>query len=557
MKRFARKWLLPILAVTLMIIYYITNIQLSPATSIELTQNYHSKIILIPLDTRPPCQKMVVDAGKMAGIEVITPPSEIMDYYTKKGDSKAIQKWLLENISQVDGAIISIDQLLHGGLLASREAQTTDEERVELIKFLHELRQKATDKPIYAFNILPRITPTPTLESDSKKIIKISRLLDEISIFQNVDDMKLVEDLKEDIKEEDLNTYLDLFKKNTAMNKDLIQLTQDNTLTKFIIGQDDGEDFGVPNMEKRSLQNYLHAVNIPSEKVMITKGADEVALSLLANFVQQKTNYQPKIYVAYNDEKAAGTVMPFMAGSVGSTVKEKLNLSNAIEVNSPDKAGLILYVFIGNDDNLSTQYKSAVEIKKYLAQGKKIALVDLSKHFSASETVFPELLKENVPINNLVAYAGWNTASNSIGTALANAIIYKASRPEFNTTNDILALEYNRLTLLYNRILEDYYYLKEIIDVLNITLRTNGYENVNDLDMEHNYIWMNDLLQQDMNKRTWALWHSKSAQQPIAVQTPDGIYKLTIRYLQAETFFPWPRTFEIYLQSHLNLYRLP
>ena len=294
MKRFARKWLLPILAVTLMIIYYITNIQLSPATSIELTQNYHSKIILIPLDTRPPCQKMVVDAGKMAGIEVITPPSEIMDYYTKKGDSKAIQKWLLENISQVDGAIISIDQLLHGGLLASREAQTTDAERVELIKFLHELRQKAADKPIYAFNILPRITPTPTLESDSKKIIKISRLLDEISIFQNVDDMKLVEDLKEDIKEEDLNTYLDLFKKNTAMNKDLIQLTQDNTLTKFIIGQDDGEDFGVPNMEKRSLQNYLHAVNIPSEKVMITKGADEVALSLLANFVQQKTNYQPK-----------------------------------------------------------------------------------------------------------------------------------------------------------------------------------------------------------------------------------------------------------------------
>ena len=367
-----------------MIIYYITNIQLSPATSIELTQNYHSKIILIPLDTRPPCQKMVVDAGKMAGIEVITPPSEIMDYYTKKGDSKAIQKWLLENISQVDGAIISIDQLLHGGLLASREAQTTDAERVELIKFLHELRQKAADKPIYAFNILPRITPTPTLESDSKKIIKISRLLDEISIFQNVDDIKLVEDLKEDIKEEDLNTYLDLFKKNTAMNKDLIQLTQDNTLTKFIIGQDDGEDFGVPNMEKRSLQNYLHAVNIPSEKVMITKGADEVALSLLANFVQQKTNYQPKIYVAYNDEKAAGTIMPFMAGSVGSTVKEKLNLSNAIEVNSPDKAGLILYVFIGNDDNLSTQYKSAVEIKKYLAQGKKIALVDLSKHFSAS-----------------------------------------------------------------------------------------------------------------------------------------------------------------------------
>lgn len=32
--------------------------------------------------------KMVVDAGKMAGVQIITPPSEIMDYYTKEGDTK-------------------------------------------------------------------------------------------------------------------------------------------------------------------------------------------------------------------------------------------------------------------------------------------------------------------------------------------------------------------------------------------------------------------------------------------------------------------------------------
>lgn len=54
----------------------------------ELQQNYKYKLILIPLDTRPPCQKMVVDAGKMAGVQIITPPSEIMDYYTKEGDTK-------------------------------------------------------------------------------------------------------------------------------------------------------------------------------------------------------------------------------------------------------------------------------------------------------------------------------------------------------------------------------------------------------------------------------------------------------------------------------------
>lgn len=551
-----QKWLLSIIAVTLMIVYYLNFIQPPPAVSVELQQNYKYKLILIPLDTRPPCQKMVVDAGKMAGVQIITPPSEIMDYYTKEGDTKKIQKWLMDNIDKSDGVIVSIDQLLHGGLLASRESGTKQDESQILLKFMRDLKIKAKDKPIYAFNVLPRITPPPTLESDSKKMIKISRLIDEISIFENEDDIKLLADLKEDIKQEDLDIYLDLFRRNTALNKELINLAKEGIITKLVIGQDDGEDFGIPNMEKKSLVNYVHSLGISNDVVMITKGADEVALSLLANFVQKKANYQPKVYVEYNDEKAMRTVMPFMAGSVGSTVEEKLVMANAKKVNSPQEAGLILYVFIGNDENMSTQRQSALKIKKYLEQGKKVVLVDLSKHFSANEVLFPTLLKEDVPINELTSYAGWNTASNSIGTALANAVIYKAIRPTFNTTNDMLAVEYNRLNINYERFLEDYYYLKEVIDVMNITLKNHGYENVNDLDMEHNYIWMNKLLQSDMQKRANQLNNSEVFKMPFKVQTPEGVFDLTIRNLQVDVFFPWPRTFEVYLDVRLNLYRL-
>lgn len=555
-----KKWLLPIkvvIGVALMIVYYIFYIQLPPADSVELKQNYHSKIILVPLDTRPPCQKMVIEAGKMAGVEVVTPPSEIMDYYTKPSDTKALRAWLLENISQSDGVIISIDQLLHGGLLASREAGSKEDESAEIIAFLQQLKAIAPDKPIYAFNVLPRITPPPTLESDSKKIIKISRLIDEINIFGNRDDMELLEDLQTEINLEDLTTYKDLFKRNTELNKALINLTNQQVITKLIIGQDDGEDFGIPNMEKRSLLNYLHSQNIPTDKVMLTKGADEVALSLFASFLQEKNNYKPKVFVEYNDDDAAGTIMPFMAGSVGSTVKEKLTIANAQIVDPPSKAGLILYVYIGNDTNTATRITAAQQIKKYLASGKKVALVDLSKHFYAEESLFPILLKEQVPINELTAYAGWNTASNSIGTALANAIIYKAVRPNMHSTNDILCLEYNRLLLLYNRIFEDYYYLKDVIDIINVTLLNHGYMNVNDLDMGHNYIWMNHLLQIAMDKRVDLMWRTPSAQQPFPVQTPEGIYNLTIRNVRADVFFPWPRTFEVYLTTQLNLYKLP
>ena len=552
-KYFAPIWVIIILC--LMMSYYLINIQLPPADAVELVQNYRHKVILIPLDTRPPCQKMVIDSGKMAGIEVITPPSEIMDYYTLAGDTKELRKWLLENVNQADGVIVSVDQLLHGGLLASREASSKDDDSATLLQFLRQLKQLAPDKEIYAFNILPRITPPPTINSSSKKIIKISRLIDEINTFGNKDDIKLLEDLKQDIDKEDLNVYLDLFKRNTKLNKELINLANEGVITKLIIGQDDGEDFGVPNMEKKALVNYLHSNNINSDKVLITRGADEVALSLLASFVQKQTHYKPKVFIEYNDDKAPNTIMPFMAGSVGSTVEEKLIMANSTKLDSPSKAGIILYIYIGTDTNGKNRQESARKIKKYLQEGKKVALVDLSKHFSAQESLFPILLKEEVPINQLISYAGWNTASNSIGTAFANAIIYKAMRPEFNNTNDILCLEFNRLTLLYNRILEDYYYLKDIIDVVNTTLVNNGYKNVNDLDIEHNYKWAKYILQTSMDKKADSLWQTKSAQMPITVQTPEGNYKLTLRYLKADAYFPWPRTFEIYLDSKLNLYK--
>lgn len=556
LKIFCSRWILFIISIMAILIYHFYFIQIPPATSIELQQSYKYKLILVPLDTRPPCQKMVIDAGKMAGIDIITPPSDLMDYYTKAGDTKALQTWLFNNINNSDGAIISIDQLLHGGLLASRESGTKPDKSLELLSFIRQLKLKAPDKPIYAFNILPRITPPPTLDSDSKKMIKISRLIDEISIFGNQEDIALLVDLKKDINSKDLDIYLDLFRRNTILNKALINLANEGIITKLVIGQDDGEDFGIPNMEKKVLANFLHSQNINSDKVIITKGADEVALSLLANFVQTKTNYQPKVYVEYNDTQAIRTIMPFMAGSVGSTVNEKLMMSNAQQVDSPDKAGLILYIFIGDDNNIATQKQSALTIKKYLSQGKKVALVDLSYHFVARETLFPILLKQQVPINELTAYAGWNTASNSIGTALANAIIYKAIKPTFNTTNDILALEYNRLTINYARFLEDYYYLKEVIDTININLRNFGYTNVNDLDLAHNYIWTNDLLQNNMQMRSWQLSHSTSSQMPFKIQTPNGIYNLIVRNLTIETYFPWPRTFEISLDAKLNLYQL-
>ena len=92
-----------------------------------------------------------------------------------------------------------------------------------------------------------------------------------------------------------------------------------------------------------------------------------------------------------------------------------------------------------------------------LAAGRSVALVDLAEHFRADETLLPLLLEGGAPIQTLAAYAGWNTASNSVGTAVAHATLLETAKRRMRTKEDLLRLYAAHLTFLDGRILEDYF----------------------------------------------------------------------------------------------------
>ncbi|SEJ07568.1 Protein of unknown function [Propionispira arboris] len=550
------RWLFFVVFISSLVVYFnYTTQRFQAAAPVETKQIYTHTVILLPLDSRPPCRQFVVDAGKIANIKVIVPPPNILDYYTQSGDTKALRLWLAENIKQADAAIISIDQLIHGGLLASREARSKESDEIEALDFLEKLHADNLKIPIYAFNILPRIYPTASIDNykDQKALIKYSRLLDELATFENPLDLDELNQIQKKIKPEIIEKYKSLYTKNTLLNEKLSALAKQGVLTKLIIAQDDGQDFGIPNMEKRQIQRYLHQENIYSSQVTSTRGADEVALTLLSDINNKQESYQPKIYVEYCDEAAPKTIMPYMPCSVATTVKEKIALVNGQLVNNPVAADFILYVYIGNEKNLSQRIQSTKKIEGFLKQNYKVALVDLSKHFLAEETLFPILLNHNIPLNQLIAYAGWNTTSNAVGTAITQASLFTEKlRTPLSSANALLLYK-NNLTFLNNRYVEDYYYLKEVIDLVNVNLKKSGFTNVNDLDLDHNYKWANDMLQTGLTKRTTLLKYSKAYKQSIPVHTTDGDLLLKINDIQIEASYPWPRTFEIYLEATLSL----
>ncbi|MBQ1613358.1 MAG: DUF4127 family protein [Selenomonas sp.] len=513
---------------------------------------YEKNILLIPLDGRPPCRQFVIDAAAIAGVNVQTPPTELQDYYSAPGDTAGMRSWIRENLAANQAAIISIDQLLYGGLLAAREQEAPEDKQQALINYLRELHQKYPDIPLLAFSILPRQTPQDTIDGyqERKDLLAYSRLKGRQAMGLSVDETELAR-LQSTIPAASLQKYLAHFAENTALNQKLIALVQEGVLSRLVLGQDDGEPYSIPNIEKEKIRQLLADKNISPDKVCLTHGADEIALTMLAAYTNNLAGWQPRIYTAYNHPRTPEKIMPYMAISMADTAREKIQLIGGQSVSSPDTADFILYLSANDyeQDTVSSRSQACQYISAQLQAHRQLALVDLSKHFTAQETILPLLLESDIPLNALTAYAGWNTASNSIGTVAASASLYCAAIRQAATVDAAAAATQANIKFLHNRMLEDYFYLKADIDMVNHSLQKAGYHNTADLDLEHNWRWANNMLQTSMQKHLAAYKYAPAIRTPAVFSSPAGQFTLTLYDLKAELSYPWPRTFEIYLES--------
>ena len=274
----------------------------------------------------------------------------------------------------------------------------------------------------------------------------------------------------------------------------LVHLTEEGVLTRLILGQDDGEPYSVGNLKKAELAALLTQKNIPPDRAMIVHGADELALSMLARLsvdeLQAGGANMPRIDICYAKDEMKDAVFPFMAISNDAAVREKITLLGASQENDAETSDLTLFIFTGDSDadTLGTRSRAAASIRAMLTEKKAVALVDLSRHFRAEEALFPILIEKDVPVNALTAYAGWNTASNAIGTALSQAVLY-------------------------------------------------------------HWRWANDLIAHDLRRRM------QSYESTRAFRTPLYANRHLLRLIQSNitAYYPWPRTFEIRLESNPSI----
>jgi hypothetical protein len=126
------------------------------------------RVLFIPLDDRPPCLQFTQQIGLIGNADVISPPKELLGKFTKAGQSDKIIGWLKQqDLTSFGAAIVSLDMLAYGGLVASRAFNLEAKVATERAAIMRELRKSAPGLRIYAQSVIMRLAPTSDGKNDA------------------------------------------------------------------------------------------------------------------------------------------------------------------------------------------------------------------------------------------------------------------------------------------------------------------------------------------------------------------------------------------------------
>lgn len=441
----------------------------------------NAKILLIPLDDRPPCLQFPVRMGAIGDAEIVTPPRELLGRFTEFGKPAEIIAWVKrQNLQSFDAAIVSVDMLAYGGLVAMRVHGTDDVAAMRRLAFVKEMRSLAPRLKIYASSVIMRLAPTGTVVNEAYRE-NLARWA-EISVDETR--KAETEKLEKLIPAAALADYKAARVRDLKINRASIELVKDKVFDYLILSQDDAKPKGVHVADRENLIEEIRRLNL-SEKVAVQPGADEVSMLLLGRALTDKYNYRPKIKAIYSSEQSADRVMPYEDRPLRQTVSFHIRAVGATEVKSEAEADILFYVFAsrfeaGKAESFADEIKNnffdetdGIGIPKTNAKNVIVADVDPKGDVQGGDIQFTEALKNKLVFSRISGYAAWNTAGNTIGTALPHGVLFAASRKTFGLPEKATRMSkaeirrreeimrrvgYAQTWFLLNRLLDDYVY---------------------------------------------------------------------------------------------------
>jgi hypothetical protein len=428
------------------------------------------------MDDRPVNYDYPRYLSRAAGLEVLLPPREWLGNPWRASRHADLVNWLVQVAHRADALIVAIDTLAYGGLIPSRTSSESTEAVLARLQALRGIHAAKPELPILASSVVMRINRSNSCEEEKPYCATYGSRLFRLSFLEHkaelgdasADEIAQRDSLRAEIPDEVYADYRKGRARNHAINRAMIDWVAEGVFDYMLLPQDDTADYGWNVAEARSLQAHIRARRL-TERAITYPGADEIGCLLLARYVCQEAGLKPKVWPRYSGVTTPSVITAYEDRPIHELLKAHLAPLCGILADSPQEADLTLFMNgpvkkQGNGDSqwfilqgleavrskMPAKFQPWIEkffdtdgfrntrremqspshnpeefvraLRVAVASGNPVAIADVA-YVNASDLVLGELLRQQPQVANLAAYGGWNTAGNTLGTVLAQALI--------------------------------------------------------------------------------------------------------------------------------------
>lgn len=400
------------------------------------------RLLALPLDARPVVREQVVHLMAAGGWELVVPPEELLGHLRRPAERDTLVAWLAREAPGVAGFVLSMDMLVYGGLVPSRFIDDGQEDLLRRLLWLRELRAAHPGKPLYAFASTMRISRSLDAEEEKPYWSEHGLALwawsfhqDRWSRLGQPADDRLAREAATSVPAAIRQDYLATRARNHAITRCMLQLVREGVIDRLVLPQDDTAEFGLNIAERRALQAEVASLGL-QDRVPIYPGADEVLHTACAHAVQRLSG-RPPLRVALSamrSESLAALVPRYEDRPLAESVPSQVAAAGASLVDDASQADIVLALYtqgtVQGDWALQQPLPQREPVDAswleslaaHQRAGRAVAMADLA-FANGGDPWFVHALASRLELRSLAAYAGWNTAGNTLGSTLAQALV--------------------------------------------------------------------------------------------------------------------------------------
>lgn len=392
------------------------------------------KILFIPPDTRPPTLELPIQLAQMTGTTIQAPPPEALPNFNQPGDTQQLKLWLQQQAANAEALIVCLETLCLGGMIPARREETALETVLHRLELLKEIKKSNPQLKIYAFGVVVRVAHDNDPHEEKsyygewgKALRAYSTAFDQHARHGQKYQQAL-DEAKAAIDPQILADWLSVRERNKSMHLAALDLLAEGVLTHLNVTLDDTSEYGLAAYDRREIEARADELQVWN-RFDLYPGADEVPCALLVRALRLR---QPpaKAWVRYSGCRGEQAGLIYEDRSAGELIKAQLRAAGCVLAENVAEADFILAVNTpavqqaNIQPNLATvdtpeRYLPAFidTIQRDLEASRQVSIADIA-YPNGAERRFWQLLQP-LPLSQLAGFSAWNTAGNTLGSAIA------------------------------------------------------------------------------------------------------------------------------------------